>query len=238
MNFPQSWTKETFVRVTTPETYRKIKELGLEPAMWNDFPVGTKRNNLLSLCDKFVLNYSPCLFIYDPINENVKKGYLFGVTKISEVENWLNENNLKDYSYLITSQVTNHRDGFVGTVFSDGNGKIFCETLHKPNVCNHRELSRPKENTGKYLDYVIFEEGQLCSSGLTYLTPEMINEIADMYIHQKGYFEFVNGVHLGRKSLITTGFEMLDFPHEIHMQFILDAKKRTRTISRNQVQRP
>ena len=102
--------------------------------------------------------------------------------------------------------------------------KIFCETLHTPNICHHRELSQSvDENSGKYLNNFITNNSELLSvnsnNGI-FLTPDSVKLIMKNYGDKKGYFEFVNGEQLGKQKVYTTGYEpfskIASFPEQIH----------------------
>jgi len=172
----------------------------------------------------FVNQFSPCLFIFEPSDRErtpqLTKGYLFGVKSFSEVEKWIanNPSVLLDYSYLVTTQITNPGNGFVGSVFSDGAGNIVCESLHKPGVSNQRELSQPKESLHGFLDFFASHEFELLSHHGKFLSPYHIRMVIREYAHLPGYFEFVFGKQLDQTGLFTTGFLPLGpvtFPKEL-----------------------
>jgi len=206
----------------TAETYSKIENMGLETVVWREFSKIKSLRTFLEIAG-FIQNNKPCLFIYDPKSDNVKKGYLFNVKKFSEVFKWT-FNNLKNwdkYNYLITTQISNHGFGFVGAAYSDGRGNLFCETLHKPGVCNQRELSQSENKMiTSYVDYFIIDECQLTSLGGKFLSNSDIADIKRHYLDKKGYFEFVKGEQKDKVGIYTTGYEpfqdRISFPERLH----------------------
>ncbi len=212
-------TKIDSKKKNTIETYSSIRDKGLYTVFWENY----KYEKLLDSIEKirdFINKNKPCLFIYNPTVPGVSKDFLFGVTDISEVKEWIRDNseNLDKYYYLITSQITNPGDGFVGSVYSDGKGKIFCETLHQEGICNHRILSHGKCDSTEVSSFYV-ENFELLSREGKFLAFENIKDIFSVYWDKKGYFEFVNGIQSGRRGIYTTGFEelrgMFDFPEEI-----------------------
>lgn len=217
-------------RLKTTETYAKIKESGLETVKWEEFDPKNDDDiqQMLASTRRFIEKRKPCLFIRDPRKKELKKEYLFDVNDFSQVLDWAakNKNAILDYSYLVTTQIDNHGPGFVGNVFSDGKGSLFCETLHRPGISNQRELSQPKEDIGRYLDHFVAEEFTLRNADGRYLTRENIEEIMNLYAHRKGYFEFVKGIQHGRIGTYTIGFEDLRYPKELSEALTLDLETR------------
>ena len=222
---------------TTPEVYLRIRDLGLETVVWEQFDISRdNRKEILTLIKQFIEKSNPCLFIYDPIRNGLKKNFLFDVRTFDEVYQWIieNEANLMDYSYLITSQITNPGDGFVGNVLSDGHGRLICETLHRPGVCNQRELSQPKESSedmSRYLDMFGADEFSIESTERSFVSLNVARDIIRLYGDKTGYFEFVKGAHLGRNGIYTIGFEdsrFFLFPEEIFINCLFGFGNRLR----------
>lgn len=222
---------------TTPEVYLRIRDLGLETVVWEQFDIyEDNKKEVLKLIKQFIEKNNPCLFIYDPRRNGLKKDFLFDVRTFNEVYEWIleNERNLSDYSYLITSQITNPGNGFVGNVLSDGHGRLICETLHRPGVCNQRELSQPKENSedvSRYLDMLVADEFKLESTERGFVPLNVARNIIRLYGDKTGYFEFVKGVHLGSDGIYTIGFEncgFFSFPEEIFINCLFGFGNRSR----------
>jgi len=197
----------------TSEKYAEIKGMNLETVKWKLY-TSTDLLPALHEIKNFIDQYKPCLFIYDPRTSEVKKDFLKNVNDIDSVYLWINRNfnDVKNYDYLITSQIDNPGDGFVGTVFSDGRGSLVCETLHTPTVSIHRELSQPKkefpEGALNKLYMECDEINDIWSVMGKHLTRRDILEIQELYMPRRGYFEFVQGVQVGgKRGMYTTGYE-------------------------------
>lgn len=210
----------------TVKTYSAIHNQGLCPVIWDTYDLThpDQTTSLIVACDKFITKNKPCLFIYDPKTPLLKKGFLFGITNMQEVHQWLQENekNLIKYNYLVTTQVENHGRGYVGSVFSDGKGNMLCETMHKPGVSNQRELSQPKEDISRFLDGFTLNDYDLKTWRGKMLTKADINEISKEFSGLEGYFEFVYGKQAGKVGIVTTGFESYAWPL-IFPQNVIDA---------------
>ena len=218
-----------YTRRPTDQVYSEIKDMGLNTVVWETF-YGEEVKDITRI-KAFVEKNKPCLFIFDPLSTvGLKKDFLFGVTDIRDIEKWisLNDDNLKHYSFLITTQIFNPGDGFVGTVISDGSGRMIIETLHKPDVCNQRELSQPKDIIAPYLDHATID-GSDVAIDKGFLRRADIKRIFDTYFEKKGYFEFVYGRQLGKDAIYTTGHEcggLFSFPSEIHVHEFITSKNR------------
>jgi hypothetical protein len=218
-----------YTRRPTSEVYSQIKSLGLETVLWETYYGEEVRDT--AKIHSFIQKNKPCLFIFDPTSRNgLKKDFLFGVTNPEEVEKWIrmHYSQLKHYSFLITTQIFNPGNGFVGTAITDGNGRMFIETLHKPGVCNQRELSQPKENISQYLDHACID-GDDVAITKGFLRKSDITRIHDTYFGQKGYFEFVYGRQLGRDTIYTTGHEyggLFTFPSDLHTLEFVNTRNR------------
>ena len=125
-----------------------------------------------------------------------------------------------NYTFLVTTLISGIPEGFVGTVYSDGKGKVLGETFHNPYVCNHRKISQPsKEISQLSLDYFVAEEFRLSGGKLPRLGVRRARKIIREFEDKEGYFEFVYGNHLGKNGIYTTGFEKGDlflFPELLH----------------------
>ncbi len=207
-------TKYSGAAIPTVEIYSQIKSMGLATVEWLSFwpEQSSEIASMRMDTRQFIQTNAPCLFIFEPKDlqnsQGLKKGYLFNVQNFSEVEKWIsdNTNHLLSYAYLVTTQISNGGNGFVGNVFSDGVGNLICETLHKPGVSNSRELSQPKESFSVYLDFFITREFEIKSHQKKWLDRALIQQILSLYESRSGYFEFVYGTHLGKTGFFTTGF--------------------------------
>ena len=204
----------------THETYQTIIKKGLKTVKFEHFQTSDKKQ-ILEKAKIFIEKNKPCLFIWDPISSKGVKDYFFDLKDTLKIEKWVNENvkSLKNYNFLLTSQIFNHGTGFVGSVYSNGEGKLIGETLHIPNVCSHRALSQGSETCKNTLTEFAFEDFDLRKISGNYLKREILRQIANNYLHLKGYFEFVYGNHLNNIEVITTGFESLSnfpFPEKFH----------------------
>lgn len=234
----------------TVETYKAISQIGLKTVNWISFSL----RNLSDLSFKmpeikqFIRKNKPCLFIWDPKdlgNPGIKKDFYFGLEDESPVMNWFDKNreDISKYQYLITSQISssnmnNPKNGFVGTIFSDGKGRLFGETYHKPGIYNHRDLTRPKEDLSEYLIIFNTEDFELVSINPAkkgfLLTRAMINKLISLYGSHKGYFEFVCGSQCGVVDVYTTGYVPIqdsDFPDDLHLNLSLSAPSRVSKFS-------
>lgn len=218
-----------YTEPTTPECYARIRALGLETVVWETLRIAepSKRDieRAIETARIFLIRNSPILWMYDPSIPRLTKEYLIGVTKIDEIIAWIrrNKSDLPFYTYLLTSQISNPDRGFVGTVFSDGKGKILCETLHKKGVCNHRALSGGSVAHGENIDFFTIENFELAAAKGRFLHYADILDITRHYDLLEGYFEFVRGVQNGKRGTYTTGIgtkefsqKLFDFPEELH----------------------
>jgi hypothetical protein len=207
----------------TTEIYSEIKNMGLKTVEWKQYSADELLAAIASEVKEFVEKYNPCLFIFDPQVDAVKKGYLFGVKDVKEITAWIdaNKENLYNYSYLITTLISNHGSGFVGSVHSNGKGKLICETLHSPGVCNQRELSQPTKDQTPFINELFIDEtdGEIWAVSNVWLSKKDILDIKNAYMHHVGYFEFVKGSQYGKIGLYTTGHEeggLFNFHEELH----------------------
>jgi hypothetical protein len=197
---------------STTEKYSQIKDMDLETVKWGSYYSSNLMPALFEV-KEFIKQNNPCLFIYDPRISELKKNAIFDVADIDTVYLWINKNfnDVKNYDYLITSQIKNPGDGFVGSVVSDGKGRLVCETLHTPTICNHRELSQNTKEfpEGSFNELYLETDGvhELWSVVGKHLTRRDILEIQELYMHRNGYFEFVKGVQAGSKGMYTIGYE-------------------------------
>jgi hypothetical protein len=223
------------------ETYRKIKEMGLETVIWKKFDPKNSREIRIMIREAgmFVLNHRPCLFIYDPISpfNGFSKGFLFDVTDPEQIFDWVNKNReiLSSYSFLVTSQITNPGDGFVGGIFSDGLGRLLCETYHRAGVCNQRELSQGKgtnKDTGFFVTDIYPEKGNpdLEASNGRFLDYSTIRDIIRTFEVHKGYFEFIKGVQSKIPGIFVTGWEPVKFPYDAHEKLTRDESYRAHAL--------
>jgi hypothetical protein len=202
----------------TVESYRHILEdLGLETVFWESHRFNSKSEAIKHLprIARFIKKHQPCLFIYQPIkpNINLKKEYLVGLTNQEPVREWIEENEqfLSQYFYLVTTQITNPGNGFVGSCFSDGRGSMYVETYHKPGVCIQPELSMPKEEIGKFIDRFTVDGFRIETWNGRFLSEPTMKKLIEMYSDKKGYFEFVCGVQSGKTGIYTTGHDIGTF---------------------------
>jgi len=196
----------------TIDKYSEIKDMGLETVMWQSY-YSKELLHAMHEVEKFIQENRPCLFIYDPTVSTLKKNALFDVITTRPIYSWIMENlrDVKDYNYLLTTQITNPGDGFVGSVVSDGKGKLVCETLHTPDVCNHRVLSQHtiKFSEGSINELYLESDGANDAWSVVgkHLTRRDILDVQELYMHRSGYFEFVRGVQAGSKGIYTIGYE-------------------------------
>ena len=235
-----SWLSEIDVDYTlknTDQTYSQIEKLGLKTVEWDSFE-SRSPNEVMFRAKRFINVNRPCLFIWDPLVDNprVRKSFLFGLKNPKAVNKWVEENriNLDKYRFLITTQIINPGDGFVGSVYSDGKGKVFGETLHYPGICNHQKLSQSSPiATRENLDHFIAEEFSFEGGRLSHLGISNAKELIETFSPHKGYFEFVCGAQKGKRGIYTVGYEnnkLFEFPEDLHHHAFLDfrgAKSRT-----------
>jgi hypothetical protein len=212
--------------LSTTAKYAQIKSLSLETVKWEEYSPEELLKNLKTNVKKFIDANAPCLFIFDPKSPDAQKGFLFNVNSVNEIIDWVkkNKNNVKYYNYLITTQITNRGNGFVGSVHSDGKGNLTCETLHYPGICNQRELSQPSKNYSEFLSELFIEEtedGEIWAISSNHLLKEDIIAIKKEYMQRVGYFEFVKGWQNGKKRIYTIGYEtggLFLFNKDIHLR--------------------
>ena len=213
-----------YIPKNTIETYSHIESLGLSTVRWKSY---TPDNVLSSLDEikRFIESNNPCLFIFDPRFPGVKKSFLFGVKDFSEVEKWIakNKNVLTNYNYLITTQIDNPGNGYVGSAYSDGNGRLFCETLHYPGISNQRELTQPTKDYDGYLSQLFIDladSNEIWALSTDWLLRNDVEKIIKTFINHKGYFEFVIGVQHGKLDIYIIGQEsgpLFSFPSALHL---------------------
>jgi len=236
--------------VSTVNIYTEIKNLGLETVVWKLYSA-EKLLSSSSEIESFIEENKPCLFIHDPITCDAKKEYMFDVTQYDTVDKWIRKHSksrllrkhLRDinkFNYLITTQISNSGDGFVGSVFSDGNGRMLCETLHVPGICNHRDLSQPsnvydqKYFSSLFIDISNFnvgESGDIWATDRDWLSRDNVVELMRLFMDRKGYFEIVKGIQNGHAGIYTTGHEtcsIFSFPHMSHTIGCSNSEYRTR----------
>ena len=216
----------------TLETYSYLKSLGLKTVDWETyFPTDSVSLDLMiSKLKFFIENNRPCLFIFTPksVNSGLKKNYLFDVSSFEIISRWLDSNlfDLYSYDFLITSMVVSSSSGYVGSVFSDGLGKLMIETYHEPDVSNHRVLSQSSSKK-KYLDFYVFDNFELISAGGSNLISiSDLNKLKNIYFNHKGYFEFVKGDHQGINEIVTTGFLDKSFPFDLFNNLLISKTNR------------
>jgi hypothetical protein len=230
------------------DTYSLIQNMGLNTVKWktisniNSENIETKGN----LLKRFIEKNAPCLFIYDPTSsghaKGLKKNYMIGVNDFSPVEQWLlkNKSSLEHYSYLVTTQIVNSGDGFVGSVLSDGKGNMFCETLHSKDICNHRDLSQSGICNLDFENNFSVRNFELYQSRGNFLKFSDISNIINTFELREGYFEFVKGVQLNRNELFVTGYEHLNdkiiFPYAYFSGAAIDLASRINTINLREMQ--
>ncbi len=231
----QGFDSFAYMDVETDQTYRAVRdEFGLETIRWKTFKIGMYDiEQKTGLSKAFIQEYAPCLFIWDPLYEDIgaEKDFLFNVTNPNDAVDWIyaNRQNLWKYKFLVTSQISNPNNGFVGNCVSNGKGRLFIETMHRPGVCNQRELSKPKKVFGEWLDFAAVEAFSLESIGGKFLTREDVHDIVQVYGGKKGFFEFVKGVHLGKEGYFTIGCEkgrFFCFPEEMHLDKLVNSRFR------------
>jgi hypothetical protein len=218
-----------FQRRKTDEQYQRVKDMGLETVEWETFdPQNINLSQMLSSMEEFILKNQPCLFIFDPLKPPLKKGFLFNVTKLKPVEDWVLDNLtiLKEYSYLITTQVCNYGTGFVGTLYSNGKGDLLIETYHKPKVSNQREISQPKEDIEKYRETSIVSNFEILSKQKNFLQRTDLEKLIDIYGLKKGYFDFVKGTQANKTGIYTLDHHSLDFPAALHLELSINKRNR------------
>lgn len=237
----------------TVETYSAIRDLGLKTVKWINFSLSSNSPKEIPLekIKSFLLKNSPCLFIWEPKEKtriDIRKGFILDVFSFDDIAKWMlmNESSLSLYNYLITTQIsnsvqTNPQQGFVGVVFSDGRGKIYGETYHKPGVYNQRELTRPKKDFDtKYAVQFSTEDFSplaIKSRIPNLLTNKILGRLILLYGNKRGYFEFVSGVQCKKRDIYTIGFIpsiLANFPDSVYNLLCRDAEARLGSIdSRN-----
>jgi hypothetical protein len=213
----------------TIDKYNEIRGLELETIVFESYGANRLNTSLIEV-RKFVEQNEPCLFIYDAIVPNLHKGALFDVIDYKQIVQWImsNSDDVHGYNYLITSQISNPGDGFVGSVYSNGRGKMYCETLHDPNVCNQRELTQPSKTYEGLINELYIDATHINETWSVYgkfLSRRDVLDLKDMYINRSGYFEFVKGVQHGDLGIFTVGYEtggIFTFPEEIHKNGFID----------------
>jgi hypothetical protein len=198
-----------YIPKSTVLTYSQIRELGLDTVKWDAFSPKTPAE-VLRRSKKFISRNSPCLLIWDPRDPDgrLQKGYHIGLKDITKIRDGLRGGNrvVSEYNFLLTTQIDNPGDGFVGSVYSDGRRKIVCETLHSEGVYNHQELSQSGAASLKTLDWFVvdnFFEG----GSIPRLKRGNARKITEMYGGLRGYFEFIAGVQRGKWGIYTIGYE-------------------------------
>jgi len=224
------------IDLNTPETYSLIREMGLPTVLWKQYSVNSNRDleKMLKSANAFIKHKNPCLFIWDPTVNSLDKGYFVNVGDSDIIFDWVKKNktNVKNYRYLITTQIINPGNGFVGNAISDGNGKMFVETLHTPGVVNHRALTQPREKDSDYIDFFSVENFELDAVSRGILSGEGLRKIVELYSTRRGFFEFNCGEHLGNKGIYTIGFQkhgIFEFPQHLHYYHTLDISSRARS---------
>ena len=206
--------------------YDEIASFGFDTVKWKRFIFDNDPDIQIFLDElgRFLEKHSPCLFVFDPKKEFVSrltKGYLFNVTDLVTIEDWLLENksDLVCYEFLITTMVINdYHGGMLGSVFSDGEGKLVCEVLKKKGLSNHRALSQLNDKElYVYRGFFSCDEFKVIASEGT-LTYNEIIYIKEHFLSKKGYFEFIIGTHLSIQGIYVTGYEPLaSFKFPIHV---------------------
>jgi hypothetical protein len=211
------------IDLNTIDTYSLIREMGLPTVLWEKHTVENKRSleKMLASANNFILKNNPCLFIWDPITADLDKGYFVNVNDSKIIFDWVNKNKNKveNYNYLLTTQIINPGDGFVGNAISDGKGKMFVETLHTPGICNHRDLTQPQKKDEAYLDSFSVDDFSLGALKGNFLLPLQVQEIIENYVSKDGFFEFNYGEHLGNRGVYTVGFQrngIFSLPLDLH----------------------
>ena len=230
----QSWVdalniyrKVEYTSISTPLTYSRIKELGLKTVRWETF-YSESKEKIIESSRGFIDKYGSSLFIWDPkrLDKRLKKGFLFGVKDYKKIHQLFlkRPSIIENYDFLITTLISGVNEGFVGSLHSDGNGRILCETLHIPKVCLHPELSRSVKPSNKNLDFFVadewsFRRGKIPRLGLR-RAKGLIKEFSD----KKGYFEFSYGSHLGKVGVYSIGLEdgeLFRFPDLLHESILV-----------------
>jgi hypothetical protein len=211
------WLWHAPKNLSTAEIYGRIKKLWLPTVEFEKYNKITDIS--LAAIQQFVQKNKPCLFIFDPKTPEVHKWYLFWVTEFREILDWVDKNrgDFQKYTYLITTQIENPGSGFVWSVFTNGKGNLFIETLHTPWISNHRALSQSgKEDISNFRSDCIIEHGEMTQARGNFLQPYDIKKLTEIYGHLEWYFEFVKWVQTGIRDYFTTGYEpfhwMIQFP--------------------------
>jgi hypothetical protein len=244
MNSVKGLSPEEIFRVnikSTSDKYAEIKNLGLETVMWKFYSSNEIISGLPEI-QSFIGKNNPCLFIYDPRVSDLKKGFLFGIKTHEPVYNWVVDNlfSTDNYNYLITTQIENPGKGFVGSAFSNGRGKMWCETLHTQGVCNQRDLSQPNQQWENFASVInelyIDREDDLFSWSVSgnHLTKKDVEKLQELYLHREGYFEFVKGMQAGREGIYTVGYEfgrLFELPDNVHHYGCINTGYRARGLA-------
>ncbi|MGV8151196.1 MAG: hypothetical protein ACP5NV_05705 [Candidatus Woesearchaeota archaeon] len=212
-----------YIPKNTVQTYEKIKNLGYNTVDW--IYIGSQKlEESLEEIKSFITKNKPCLFIYDPIREepNIKKDYLFGVKDIAEIDKWIEKNhkNISSYEYLVTTQIQGLQEGFIGTVLSNGKGKMIIETIHEPYICNHRILSQEPFDSAKVSQLIIDNTDDSYSINDAKLSKETSQILIKMFETQHGYFEIIKGIQKNKTGIYVTGYEttgFFEFPENLHV---------------------
>ncbi len=229
------------LHLNTPETYLLIREMGLPTVFWKKYSIKNERDleKMLKGATGFIQRKSPCLFIWDPIDPDLHKGYFVNVKNPQIIIDWVRDNkkDVQKYDYLMTTQIINSGNGFVGNAISDGRGRMFVETLHTPGVCNHRDLTQPQKKDDGYFEFFSVENFELASIGRGLLSGEQLRRIIETYSDREGFFEFNYGEHLGNLGAYTVGFQkegIFSFPSDLHSYYARDVSGRARARGYNQ----
>jgi hypothetical protein len=210
----------------TTDVYTAIRNEGLETVIWEEFSNPIQSLDLIS---EFVHNYKPCLFIYDPLVPHQKKGYLFNVTNIEGIKEWIGANPTEDFSYLITSMIDVKDRGCLGSVYTDGKGNMIGETAHI-GESNHRKLSQSDKVNAENSCQFTVDAFVLSTMRGSMLKDPTLFQIMDVYADKEGFFEFVHGEQAGKWGIYTTGFERGPFPYELKEVIEQDLSRRIQAI--------
>ncbi len=216
---------------STTERYAEIKNLGFPTVRWKEFKPKSEAEikKMLESVEVFLGRNKPCLFIFE--SKNFPKGYLFNVVEMQEINDWVSsQSDLSGFTFLITTQISPIREGFIGTAISDGKGNLFCETVHDPNVSNHRSLSQGKF-LGEFHDFFVAEDGEVIAAGGKFLRRRNFRELIEMFAFRKGEFEFTCGEMSGEVGIFVTGYESkVNYPAELGKSIYLDSRARLNSL--------
>jgi hypothetical protein len=218
--------------------YSEINKQELDTIIWKQYfiePIKNNSilaniNNLIDDMADFIHNFKPCLFIWDPKSKSSgkSKGFYYNIDSIEKIVEWFADtlDDCDKYNYLLTSQIGALPDGFVGSLFSDGKGKIFCETYHEPNNINQQKVSQGNLNP-EWLDHFTVTDFELETWQGNFLSADDINKLVRLYSNKKGYYEFIKGNQLGEKAIFTIGYSPLGYyPQQLHDIFSIDLKRK------------